>query len=107
KTTIPAANKITSSITVPESFLIQGMTVKLNITYPFDPDLEAVLIAPFNNPATGQPFTVTLFSGVGNAGTKKDFVNTIFDDTATTPIQNGGGPFFGRFNPTFPLGVLN
>src|SRR6202011_4980595 len=31
--------------------------------------------------------------------TRKNFTNTIFDDTATTPIQNGSAPFFGRFNP--------
>ena len=32
-----------------------------------------------------------------------NFTNTIFDDNATTPIQNGGAPFFATFNPQMPL----
>src|SRR5262249_9748138 len=42
----------------PENFTIQGVQLKLNITYPFDPDLSASLVAPDGT-------TVLLFNGVG------------------------------------------
>lgn len=89
----------TSTLTITDSFVIQNVTLQLNITYPFDPDLRAALIAPDGT-------RIQLFTNVGQAGTQRDFVNTVFDDAATTPIQNGGGPFFGRFNPQLPLSSL-
>jgi subtilisin-like proprotein convertase family protein len=102
-----AAKPVTTdiSITVPDSFVIQGTTVRLDITYPNDPDLDAalLLISP-----SGQVLKqVRLFSGVGNTGTRANFSNTVFDDFATTPIANGGPPFFGRFNPQEPLNRFN
>src|SRR5262249_20831329 len=90
----------TSTIDVPDSFTVQpGATVRLSITYKPDPDLEAVLIAPNGT-------QITLFQNVGASGNQTNFTNTIFDDGATTPIQNGGSPFFGRFNPQEPLSGL-
>ena len=47
--------------------------------------------------------SVVLFSNVGNVGNGENFTNTIFDDAATTPIANGGPPFFGPFKPQLPL----
>jgi subtilisin-like proprotein convertase family protein len=89
----------------PESFTIQGVQLKLNITYPFDPDLEASLVAPDGT-------TVVLFTKVGGgAGANHaNFINTILDDNGTTPIQQGVPPFnsniSGNFNPQTPLSVL-
>ncbi|WP_406701360.1 Ig-like domain-containing protein (plasmid) [Singulisphaera sp. Ch08] len=91
---------ITSTINIPETFLAQGVTLILNINYPYDPDLEASLIGPDGT-------VVKLFTGVGSTGTQANFNNTIFDDTATTLIQNGGPPFFGRFLPQQPLSAFN
>jgi subtilisin-like proprotein convertase family protein len=103
---------LTSSLVVPDNFLVQssstgpngariaGLTVQLNITYPFDQDLSAVLIAPDGT-------RINLFTHVG--GTTPNFNNTIFDDTVNPPasIRNAGGnQFFGRFNPETPLGTL-
>jgi subtilisin-like proprotein convertase family protein len=90
----------TSTIDVPDSFTVQaGATVLVNIAYKPDPDLEAVLIAPNGT-------QVPLFQNVGASGSQTNFFDTIFDDGATTPIQNGGSPFFGRFNPKQPLAGL-
>ena len=44
-----------------------------------------------------------LFSGVGSGTKTANFTNTIFDDNAATPIQNGGAPFFATFNPQLSL----
>ena len=43
---------------------------------------------------------------LGGTQTAANFTNTIFDDNATTPIENGGAPFFGTFNPQMPLSAF-
>jgi subtilisin-like proprotein convertase family protein len=85
----------------PENFTIQGAQLKLNITYPFDPDLEASLVAPDGT-------TVVLFTKVGGGSgvNHANFINTVFDDNASTPIQTGVAPFTGSFNPQTPLSAL-
>ena len=101
------AGQVTSTITVPDNFIVQGdttaagvsgMQVQINLTYPNDPDLTATLysLRPGRRPAW---VTVPLFSGVGSGTTTANFTNTIFDDNAATPIQNGSAPFFATFNP--------
>ncbi len=94
----------TSTINVTDNFLIQGLTLTLNISHTFDPDLEASLI--FTPAGGGTPITITLFTNVGQAGGAQGFFNTVFDDAAQTPIAQGGRPFFGTFNPKTPLSVL-
>jgi subtilisin-like proprotein convertase family protein len=98
--TITAGKTVLSQITLSNDFVIQGLTLTLDITYPFDPDLSAVLVAPDGT-------TIPLFTKVGTTGNNQNFTSTVFDDSATTPISNGGPPFFGRFKPEQPLGVLN
>jgi subtilisin-like proprotein convertase family protein len=90
-----------SDLTVPDDFVSAGMTVRLNITHPHDADLTAVLIGPDGT-------RVTLFSGVPatSSGAQADFRDTVFDDTANTPIQLGSPPFVGRFNPQLPLSAF-
>jgi subtilisin-like proprotein convertase family protein len=97
--TIAPNSTVTSTINVTDNFVIQGLTLLLNITDPHNPDLEASLISPDGT-------VIKLFTNVGATGTQANFQNTVFDDAATTPIQNGGAPFFGRFNPQQPLSVL-
>ncbi|SIO68013.1 Proprotein convertase P-domain-containing protein, partial [Singulisphaera sp. GP187] len=103
-TNVPVAiapqQTITSTLTVPNQFLVQGLTLTLNINYPYDPDLEAVLIAPDGT-------MVPLFTNIGVTGTQANFSNTTFDDAAGTLIQNGGPPFFGAFRPQQALSALN
>ena len=97
--TILPLKTITSNITISDNFPIQGATLTLNITYPNDPDLEASLIAldPGGNPANN--IVIPLFTRVGAAGGQQGFNGTTFDDSAATPIQSGGRPFFGSFKP--------
>ncbi len=97
---ITASGSISSTIVVTDDFLIQDLDLRLNITHPNDPDLSAVLIAPNGT-------EIRLFTGVGITGnTLANFTDTVFDDQAPTPIQNGGAPFRGRFNPQEPLNAL-
>jgi subtilisin-like proprotein convertase family protein len=114
---IPAPNgttpgEVSSTITVPDSFLVQGdktsakisgLRVQVNISYPTDPDLTATLYYDMGTPSE---VSVPLFSGVGGGATTTDFDDTVFDDNAGTPIQNGSAPFFATFDPQLPLSAF-
>ncbi len=90
------AGTATSSISVPDSFMISGdqtaaglsvMQVELDVSFPADSNLTATLT---HEDSLGDVLgTVTLFSGVGSGKNTANFTNTVFDDNASTPIQNG------------------
>jgi subtilisin-like proprotein convertase family protein len=103
-------SEVTSTIIVPDSFLVQGDTtssgisglrVTVNLTYPSDPDL--VLTLNHYDLNGDLLASVILASNVGGKTNSANFANTIFDDNATTPIENGGAPFSSTFNPQMPL----
>jgi subtilisin-like proprotein convertase family protein len=102
--------EVTSTIIVPDSFVvlgdttssgISGLRVTLSLTYPSDPDL--VLTLQHYDLSGDLLASVTLASNVGGSASAANFTNTTFDDRATTPIEDGGAPFFGTFNPQIPL----
>jgi subtilisin-like proprotein convertase family protein len=112
--TIPAPSLtgpgvVSSTIAVPDNFIVQGdatsanvsgLRVQISLTYPDDPDLSATL---YYDMGQASQVSVPLFSGVGSGVGTANFTNTVFDDNATTPIQNGAAPFFATFNPQMPL----
>jgi subtilisin-like proprotein convertase family protein len=111
---IPAPNlvgagTVMSTIVVPDNFIVQGDTttsgisglrVQINLTYPDDPDLSATLYYDIGSPSQVQ---VPLFTSVGTGVNTANFTNTVFDDNASTPIQEASAPFFATFNPQMPL----
>jgi subtilisin-like proprotein convertase family protein len=115
--TIPAplgttAGQVTSTIVVPDNFIVQGDTtssgisglqVQVSLTYPDDPDLSATLYYEYG---TASQVAVPLFNAVGSGTHTANFNNTVFDDNATTPIQHGSAPFFATFNPQMPLSAF-
>ncbi|MGA2619779.1 MAG: C25 family cysteine peptidase, partial [Thermoguttaceae bacterium] len=78
--------------------LITKVTVTLNITYPYDLDLNVYLISPAGA-------TIELFSGIG--GFSGNFTNTTLDDQAATSIDQAAAPYTGVFRPMGGLGELN
>ncbi len=104
---------MTSTINVPDNFMIEGdktasgasvMQVQINLSYPTDADLTATLTHyGAGGVNLGQ---VVLFSGVGTGNNTANFTNTIFDDNAATPIQNGSAPFSSTFNPQQSLATV-
>jgi subtilisin-like proprotein convertase family protein len=86
-----------SVISVQDDKIIQDVNVKINITHTFDADLDIYLIAPDNT-------TVEL--STDNGGSGDNYIDTIFDDEATTPITSGTPPFTGTFKPEGNLSVL-
>ncbi len=95
---IPDRDTITSTLTVPDSYPIADLNVVLDITHTYDADLDVFLIAPDGT-------RVPLFNDVGGSG--DNFVNTILDDQAATPIASASAPFTGRFRPQGRLADLN
>ena len=104
---------MSSSIAVPDSFIIEGdqtaaglsvMQVELDASFPTDSDLTATLT---HYDANGNNLgTVTLFSGVGAGRNTANFTNTVFDDNANTPIQDGSAPFSAIYNPQESLATV-
>jgi subtilisin-like proprotein convertase family protein len=84
---IPSQRSVSSVITVPDDFVIQDVSLVLNITYPNDPDLSASLITPAGT-------VIHLFTNLPATGNHKNFTNTLLNDNAPTPIQNAGSPYF-------------
>jgi subtilisin-like proprotein convertase family protein len=105
--TIGPGQTVTSTLTVNDVFpIVQDanahIQLRLDASFPNDPDLSGVLIAP-------EGTTIPLFTGVGTLGAppQSDFKNTTFDDFANAPIQLASPPFdVGPFNPQKPLSAL-
>jgi subtilisin-like proprotein convertase family protein len=99
-TIVPNATTV-STIAVPNAFVVQGVTLTLNITYPKDQDLQIILVAPDQT-------AVQLFSNFNpSSSSTANFTATTFSDSALTPIQQGVPPYsFGPYNPQFPLSGL-
>jgi len=91
-----ATGSLTSKLTVPGfggTFLAANITVRLNIDFPADAGLTAVLVGPDGT-------RLTLFSRIGGLGS--NFTNTVFSDSAAQSINEGFAPFTGTFRPSDP-----
>ncbi len=104
---ITPGKRAVATITIPDTFAIQQATLQLTIQDnsnvsgdALDPHLTATLVGPDGT-------TVRLFTQVGDFRKPNGFTNTVFSDTASTPIQNGVPPFSnGPYNPQTPLSAL-
>jgi len=84
-----------------ECGLLFDVNIGLDITHPFDGDLDIFLLyEDMPNP----PIIVEL--STDNGGTGDNYTNTIFDSEAATSITAGAPPFTGTFRPEGSLAVL-
>ncbi len=84
-----------------ECGLLFDVNIGVDITHPFDGDLDIFLMyEDMVNP----PITVEL--STDNGGTGDNYTDTIFDSEAATPITAGAPPFTGSFRPEGSLAVL-
>jgi subtilisin-like proprotein convertase family protein len=90
-----------STLNVPLNFTgvgtINDISVTLNVTHTWDSDMVITLIHPDTT-------AVTLFNGHGGSG--DNLTNTIFADSAVTPISSGTPPYTGSFQPDTPFSAL-
>ena len=92
---IPDSSSVTSTIVVPDDKLVQGVEVTVNIVHSFAGDLVLSLFPPVG-PAITLSNRRSQFGGA-------NFIGTVFDDAAATPISAGRPPFTGSFRPETPL----
>ncbi|WP_179021239.1 reprolysin-like metallopeptidase [Winogradskyella forsetii] len=97
---IPDNNSIgvNSIINVSTAAIITDINVTINVSHNWIADVALKLIAPNG--------TEILLSAE-NGGNGDDFINTVFDNAATTSITVGTAPFTGTFQPEGDLSVLN
>ena len=94
---IPGKGTETSTLTIADAGPIVDLNVKLNITHPYNADLDVYLIAPDGT-------RVELFTDAGS--TSANFEDTILDDEASQSINDGEGPFAGSYRPEGSLAAL-
>ena len=85
------------SIYVPFTGNVQDVKVSLNINHSNDGDLLISLIK--------DNYTINLSQFNGENG--QNYTNTVFHDTAATPITQGVPPFTGIFRPQTPFSSFN
>jgi subtilisin-like proprotein convertase family protein len=98
---IPDLGTATSTLSIAGfSGTVGHLTVSLNITHGYDPDLSADLTSPAGT-------HVNLFGGLSGRGV--NFDNTTFDDNAATLVTdaNGFGSYTGYYRPIGALSALN
>ena len=88
---------INSTLLVNEAATVNSITVTVNITHTFVGDLTLLLTSPAGT-------TVVLANEVGGGG--DNYINTVFDNDATTPITSGSAPFTGTFQPEGDLSAF-
>jgi subtilisin-like proprotein convertase family protein len=93
---IPDANStgVSSTVTLGGSGTVANVDVSIpRITHTWDGDLQIELIGPDGT-------RVTLANRPGGPGNSGDnFVDTVFSDSASTPLSAGTAPYTGTFKP--------
>ncbi len=87
-----------STITVPSGMTVGHLQVRVNVSYPDDGELYLRLTSPKGT-------TILLVGHLG--GTSGNFVNTVFDDQASTAVLYGKAPYTGTYRPQWGLSQLN
>lgn len=95
---IPDVATITSTINVPDSYIIGDINVTIDLDHTYDDDLDVFLIGPDGT-------RVELFTDVGGSG--NNFRNTTLDDEASVSITAGAAPFTGVFRPEGSLSAFD
>jgi subtilase family protein/type IX secretion system substrate protein/CARDB protein/proprotein convertase P-domain-containing protein len=88
----------TININIPNAFNVIDVNCKIDtVTHTWDSDLGFNLIHLAAN--------VNIINHVGGSG--DNFIGTILNDSAVTPIASGTAPFTGSFKPSFALTPFN
>ena len=96
---IPDVGQAISSFNVPTSGRVKRVRVQIgSLTHTYDGDLRLELIAPDG--------TDVHLIEPNSANNGKNFVNTVFDDSAATSITSASAPYTGSFKPVQPLSAL-
>lgn len=96
--TVPKAiedlQNLYDTIIVEQDGILVDLNIELDITHTYDGDVEIYLIGPNG---------VEIDLSIGHGGSGNNYIGTIFDDEAITPIAQGSAPFTGSYIPDEPL----
>lgn len=94
---IPDPGSTDAALGSSASGFVKTLAVGVNVTHPFDSDLQLVLVSPIGT-------AVTLAEANGTWG--QDFKDTVFSDAANGSIISALPPFTGSFRPLEPLSAF-
>src|SRR5262249_52826238 len=92
-----ATGGLVSTLVVPQHVNIADLAVRLNVTHPWDADLDIYLESP-----GGICISLSHFHGYD-----ANFTDTVFDDAAAVPIGAGSPPFTGSYRPDGQLSAVD
>ncbi len=85
-------------VNIPNGYNVVDVNVKIDtLIHTWDSDLSFTLIRGAGS--------VNIISAVGGSG--DNFIGTVLNDSATTPIASGTAPFTGNYIPSSPLSAIN
>ncbi|GAB4159382.1 MAG: zinc-dependent metalloprotease family protein [Winogradskyella sp.] len=93
-----ATDNYTSVINIADDEVITDVNVTITISHDWNNDLDIFLVSPSGT-------IVELSTDNGNSN-DDDYISTVFDQEATTPITSGVSPFTGTFIPEGDLSML-
>ena len=89
-------------IEVPDNFTIEDLDVAISLTHDSVFDLQIILESP-----SGTTATLNMYNPSEEYIEGEDYIDTIFDDEAETPISQAQPPFPGRYQPQDALSVFD
>ncbi len=89
---------ITSVVSFADDTIIYDVNVTINLNHGWDEDLDIYLEGPDGT-------RVEL--STDNGGSGDNYINTVFDDDASTPVSTGSAPFTGSYQPEGSLADFN
>ena len=96
---IPDKGTVDSTLNITDVYNATDVDVILGqITHPNDADLDIYI---------RHPDTTQVELSTDNGGTGDNYIDTVLDDEAATPITSGSAPFTGRFRPEGSLATLD
>lgn len=93
-----ATDNYTSIINIADDAVISDVNVTITIPHDWNNDLDIFLISP-----SGTSVELSTDNGINN---DQDYISTVFDQEASTPITSGNSPFTGVFIPEGDLSTL-
>jgi subtilisin-like proprotein convertase family protein len=91
-------------INVPDHIVIDDLDVRIDLKHTKAFDLQIYLQSP-----SGKKICLNSYDALTEYFEGQDYIQTVFDDEADVPIEQGKPPFTGRFKPKAPdtLGVFD
>jgi len=93
---------VDAEIEVPDNLTIADLDIGISLTHDSVFDLQIIIESP-----SGTTATLNMYNPSDEYIEGEDYIDTIFDDEAESPIGEAEPPFPGRYQPEDPLSVFD